>query len=252
MNNLLNHFFIENWTLFRIQFSIIRDQWVWVFLMASMFPLSTLLFLKFFTVNPTPEIMLQIITGNMLFGLIIMGLNFVAQEISFQKHQGHFTFYASLPISKINFMIANLMRGIMTSLPSLLILAAIGQWVYDIQFHYSWGLIPVVMLSVLSVVGFGVLLGFWSPNHQLTNMVAQALMMVISFLTPIMVSIEQLPLFLQWFSYIFPTTYAAEAFRSVLSVGWTQDVTFNMLVLFGFSLFSFWLIMKKMSWRVDS
>jgi ABC-2 type transport system permease protein len=78
-------------------------------------------------------------------------------------------------------------------------------------------------------------------------MLAQALMMVISFLTPIMVAMSQLPLVLQWFSYLFPTTYAAEAFRTVLSVGWTQAVTYNALVLLGFSLFSFWLITKKMS-----
>jgi ABC-2 type transport system permease protein len=247
----LQQFFTECWILFKIQFSIIRDQWVWVFLMASMFPFTTLLFLKFFTVDPTPEVMIRIITGNMLFGLIIMGLNAMAQEISWQKHQGHFTFYASLPISKINFVFANLLRGVMTSLPSVFILAAVGQWVYQIQFNYSWGLIPILFLSVFSVVGFGVLMGFWSPNHQLTNMLAQALMMIISFLTPIMVGMDQLPQVLKWFSYLFPTTYAAEAFRTVLIVGWTQAVTYHVLVLLGFTLLSFWLIMKKMNWRIE-
>lgn len=185
---------IMEWLILaRIQFTIIREAWVWIFIMACMFPLTTLLFLKFFTVDPTPEVMIRIITGNMLFGLIVMGLNSMAQEISWQKHQGHFTYYSSLPIAKVNFIFANLLRGLITCVPSFVILAMIGQFAYGIQFHYSWGLIPVLMLTVFSVVGAGVLIGFWSPSHQLTNMLVQALMMFISFLTPVMVDMNQLP-----------------------------------------------------------
>lgn len=39
----------------------------------------------------------------------------------------------------------------------------IGQLIYGIQFHYSWGLPLVVILSLASVVGIGVYIGFWSP-----------------------------------------------------------------------------------------
>ena len=75
--------------------------------------------------------MTRIITGNMLFGLIVMGLNSMAQEISYQKHQGHFTFYSSLPIAKVNFIFANLAR-LDHERPSFIILAMIGQLAYGI------------------------------------------------------------------------------------------------------------------------
>lgn len=242
----------EWWILSRIQFSIVREAWAWIFIMACIFPLTTLMFLKFFTVNPTPELMTRIITGNMLFGLVIMGLNVMAQEISWQKHQGHFTYYSSLPIAKVNFIFANLLRGLIMSIPSFIILALIGQWVYDIQFHISWGIIPVLFLSVLSVVGLGVLLGFWSPNHQLTNMLSQALMMILGFMSPVMVEMSQLPSVLQWISYLFPTTYAAEAMRGVLSAGWTDTVALNVLILALYSLISIFIITKKVDWRVGN
>jgi len=243
---------IMEWLILaRIQFTIIRQAWVWIFIMACMFPLTTLLFLKFFTVDPTPTVMTRIITGNMLFGLVVMGLNSMAQEISYQKHQGHFTYYSSLPIAKVNFIFANLLRGLIMSAPSFIILAMIGQMAYGIQFHYSWGLIPVLLLTVFSVVGAGVLIGFWSPSHQLTNMLVQALMMFISFLTPVMVDMDQLPPLLQWCSYIFPTTYAAEAMREVLISGWSSSVAWNTLVLLFFSLVSIVLILKKVDWRVE-
>lgn len=246
----IGRFLTELGILFKIQFSIIREQWAWVILMASMFPFTTMMFMNFFSVDPSPEEIVRIIAGNMIFGVIVMGLNSTGQDISWQKHQGHFTFYASLPISKINFVLAILLRGLMSTLPSVVILAALGQWVYGVQFHYSWGIIPVVLLSLFSVVGLGVLIGFWSPNHQLTNMLVQVLMMLISFLTPVMVDMNQLPDVLQWISYIFPTTYAATAMREILISGWTPALTTNMLVLLGFSIVTYFIITKSVNWRV--
>ncbi|MFS1517345.1 ABC transporter permease [Bacillus sp. SCS-151] len=242
---------VECVILFRIQFSMIREQWIWVFILASLFPFSTLLFLKFFTVNPTDEMMIQIISGNMIFSIILTGFNMVAQELSWQKHLGHFTFYASLPIAKINFVLANLLRGLLSTMPSIIILAIIGQLVYGVQLQYSWGIIPVFFLSIFSIVGFGVFIGFWSPNPQLGNMLVQGLWIFLSFLTPVLMPIEQLPEVLQWISYIFPTTYIAEAFRTIFISGWDLSVSINLVILFGYSIFSFLLIMKKMDWRVN-
>ncbi|HEU5139133.1 MAG TPA: ABC transporter permease [Bacillales bacterium] len=242
---------VEIWILFRIQFAEIRDSWMWVIGLASMFPFTTLLFLKFYTVNPTPEMMMRMITGNMVFAIIVMGINALAQEISFQKHQGHFMFYASLPIAKLNFVIAVFIRGFMTSFPSVVILAVIGQLVYGIQFHYSLGMIPVLLLAVFSCAGIGTALGFISPNHQFTNMFAQTLLMVISFLSPVMVTMDMLPKVLQWVAYIFPTTYVAAAFRELFLSGWSPDVTRNVLILAGYVILSFFVILKTVQWRVE-
>jgi ABC-2 type transport system permease protein len=244
-------FFVELGILFRIQWAIIRKTWIWVLLIASVFPLTTLMFMKFLMLNPSPEMIIRIISGNMIFGVIIMGLNSMAGEISHQKHQGHFTFYASLPISKLNFILANLLRGFMTSFPSFIIIAVIGQVAYGIHFHYSWGLIPLFILSIMSIVGIGVCMGFWSPSHELTSMIYQVLMMFISFLSPIMVDIHQLPRFLQWISYIFPSTYAATALREALTTGWSMTVSENVLVMLGFTAVGYLFITKTINWRVE-
>lgn len=74
------------------------------------------------------------------FAIIMMGFNGLGQEISWQKHAGYFTFYSSLPISKAIFVVTRLARGLMTTLPSVIIMAFIGQFVYGVQPHYEWGL----------------------------------------------------------------------------------------------------------------
>jgi ABC-2 type transport system permease protein len=236
--------------LFRIQFALIRDSWIIVVLVATIFPLTTILFMRFFIADPSPEMMVQIIAGNMIFGVIIMGLNSIGQEISMQKHQGHFTFYASLPILKINFVAANLLRGLMSTIPSFVLLGVIGYWIYGVDLHLSWGLPLVMLLSLTSVVGLGVCIGFWSPNQQLTNMLAQLLMMVVTFLSPVMVERDQLPEVLQWISYIFPTTYAADAMRIVLLHGWTQAVMLDCLVMLLYTFITLVIVNRLVSWRV--
>ena len=54
---------VELWILVRIEWADVRDSSVWVILIASLFPLSTLLFLKLFTVNPTHAAMVRLITS---------------------------------------------------------------------------------------------------------------------------------------------------------------------------------------------
>lgn len=237
--------------LFRIQYAIVRDSWAWVIIMATIFPLSTTMFMYFFMDNPTEAMIIRIIAGNIIFGVIVMGMNSMAQDISWQKHQGHFTYYASLPISKLNFVIANLLRGFMSTLPSLLLLGFIGSVGYGVNFHYSWGLPIVIVLTVTSVVGIGVSIGFWSPNQQLTNILVQALMMFVTFLSPVMIDMSQLPSVLQWISYVFPTTYAADAMRTILVEGWTTGVLVDCIVMLGFSMISVIVVNKLVSWRVN-
>jgi ABC-2 type transport system permease protein len=236
--------------LFRIQFALIRDSWVIVLLLATMFPLTTILFMRFFVTDPTPEMMVQIIAGNMIFGVIIMGLNSIGQEISMQKHQGHFTFYASLPILKLNFVAANVLRGLMSTVPSFVLLGVIGYWIYGVNLQLSWALPFVMLLSLTSIVGLGVCIGFWSPNQQLTSMLAQLLMMVVTFLSPVMVEMNQLPKMLQWLSYLFPTTYAADALRTVLLHGWTNGVMLDCAMMLLYSCLTIFIVNRLVSWRV--
>jgi len=235
--------------LFRIQFALVRDQWVIVLLMATVFPLSTLLSMKFMFGATTHQIMVNLIVGNIVFAVIMMGFNALGQEISWQKHQGYFTYYASLPILKINFVMTQMLRGMMTTLPSVVIMAAAGQYLFDVRLHYEWGLIPVFLLAVLSMVGIGAGIGFWSPNHQATSNLVQGLMMFIGFLSPVMMEREQLPLILQWIGYLFPTTYAASALREMLTAGWTKEVSVNALVMLLFVIASYWFIFKIIRWR---
>lgn len=242
---------LELWYLLRIEFKNIRDSWVWSVLMISLFPLITIGFLSFFMVNPTEETITRVITGTMVFPIILMGINTFAIELSLAKHSGHFVFYSSLPISKVNFIVSKLISGFIMTLPSVLIMTFLGQFIFGVTLNFSWIVLPIMVLCIGCCVGLGMLIGFLSPNHQLTNLGSQSFMMLVSFLTPIMIPIEQLPIVLQYVSYAIPTTYVAESFHTLFTTGWENSVGMNMIILGGFFILCLSLVLWKMDWRVE-
>ncbi|WP_132945216.1 ABC transporter permease [Tumebacillus sp. BK434] len=236
-------------TLCWMQLLQLRENWVWVVLLASMFPMTTLLFMKFLNPNPTPAYIVQTIAGNMIFGVIVSGVNMMSQSISWQKEQGHFTYYLSLPLHKLSFVTAVLFRGLLNTVPSLVVMTLIGKLAFQVDFQYSWWLLPLFFLATYVCSAFGTVIGFWSKNQQLTNMISQVLMMFLSFLSPVMVTMEQLPGALQNIAYVFPTTYIAEAARTLLLTGYDATVGWQLLILSGYALVFTVLIIKKADWR---
>lgn len=91
----LQNQFVEMWYLLRIEFKNVRDSWVWSIIMISAFPFITISFLSFFLTNPSEVTLIRVITGNMVFPIVLMGMNTYAIELSLAKHNGHFLFYSS-------------------------------------------------------------------------------------------------------------------------------------------------------------
>ncbi|RUT36529.1 ABC transporter permease [Paenibacillus zeisoli] len=241
----------ELYYLLRIQYAEVRETWIWVVLLASLFPFSTLLFMKFFLESPSPDVMMRIVSGNIIFPIIIMSINGLGNHISWSKQQGHFTFYASLPISKINFLLAFIIRGFLMTLPSVIIMTVVGHFVFHVDIHLNLGLIPIVLLAISGSAGFGTLIGFLTPNQDMTTMITNLLMVFLNFLTPVMIDIHQLPSVLQVVSYFFPTTYAADGLKHLLQGVWSSSVTIDMLALLAFTCLSVWIVVKKMDWRLE-
>ncbi|WP_369593968.1 ABC transporter permease [Lysinibacillus pakistanensis] len=249
--NPFTQIFIELFILFRIQIAIVRHQLWWIIAMSAIFPMVTLIFLNFLLGDSNQDQLARLIIGNMVFSILLMGMNILGQDISYQKFGGYFTYYSSLPIRKVNFILSLLFYGILTSLPSFIIVFILGQRLYGVSLHFEWLLLPVALLAIFSVVGIGVLMGFLSPNPQFTNIVAQFLLMFVTFLTPVMIKITDLPIILQWISYVLPTTYVANILHEMLTVGWTASLLKEVFILIIFSCISYLLISKKIHWRLQ-
>lgn len=235
--------------LIRIQLLGMRDTWIWMVLMTPVFALSILIFLRFFSGNPTPEQATYFITGSITYNLVTATTLAMGQTISHQKHRGHFEYYISLPIHKLSFILAVLVEGLVSAIPGSLIVGAAGMLLFDVPLRFSPALLPFLALAMAGMAGFGAFIGFWSPSVQVASYGTQLLSLLINFLSPVLLPITALPVPLQWIGRVLPSTYAAEGMRHLLTSGWTPAVTLDALYLAGFTLLTVGLVLWRVDWR---
>ena len=237
--------------LMRIELESWRESWVWSVVMISFLPIITLSFLSFIIPsNSVTDVYAQnLVSGAMVFPIILMGINTYAINISLSRAKGEFKYYANLPIRKVIFLFTKLLSGFLMTLPSVFITSFYGQWLFKVKLSFNILAILILFLGIATCVSLGVLIGFLSKNHEVTNIVSQAFMMFISFLSPVMISQNQLPFPLKVVSWFLPTTYIADAFTKSLTNTYNQTLYKDLLILLIFFLVFVVLTNQFMNWK---
>lgn len=233
--------------LLRSELFVLREQWFWYLIQASFVPVSYLLFLWFLVGRGDPERMTYFVTGSLVMSLSFGGLISLGQHLGSLKAYNAFEYYASLPISKAIFIAAIATRGMLLSLPSTLVVLVLGNLAYDIPVSAS-GLV-VLLLAAYAMVGFGAVIGFWSPSAEVASLATQVLQTVVIFFGPIYFPLDALPAPLRWLAHLWPTTYAAQALRGAVAGDPLSAIALPTLVLIGFIIVSLVLVPMKLDWR---
>jgi ABC-type multidrug transport system permease subunit len=106
----------------------------------------------------------------------------------------------------------SLVQGMITAGTVLAFAPVVG---IDIQL--DWWLIPVLVLTSLSLTGVGLIISTWSPSLEVGNVLANTVGIMVTMLSPVYFPIERLPDWLQWVARFSPYTYAGEAVDLILS-----------------------------------
>lgn len=105
----------------------------------------------------------------------------------------------------------------------------------------------VLLLYLCASVGIGVLIGTAARNQAMSSMLSMIVFLPTVLFSGIMFPVEMLPQSFRWLSWIFPGTYAMQAFTSLAYNSQTDSNSiFAVLVLIGFTIIayvvSFWRI----------
>jgi ABC-2 type transport system permease protein len=239
-------------TLFLVWTQIlnVRTGWVWYFLLSSFIPLLTLFFL-FMVLGYQIKFAIYVVTGNVVFAVVLGSLNTLAEQMGWMKQNRFFEHYAALPISKISLIIALVIRCTLFSFPAMLGVLLIGKWLFKLPLQINLLLFPVFVLSGFALSGIGAVIGITSSNSNHANIATRVVFPILVFAAPVMIPLENLPRILQYTSYVLPTTYIANAFRDVLSGNFGRNLLIDSFVLLFFTVASLYYVAKKFDWRVD-
>ncbi|GAB3917686.1 hypothetical protein GCM10011575_41560 [Microlunatus endophyticus] len=235
------------WWLLCSQLLVLRDQWYWYLVQASFVPVSMLIFLWLLTGRHDPSVMPVFVIGSLVSGLSFGGMLSLGQELGGMKDQNAFEHYAALPISKPAFVAAIATRGMLLALPSAIVMLTIG--VAAFQMTVTAPMIVIMVISAYALAGFGAIIGFVSPNAQVSSLVTQILQTIILNFGPVYITMTDLPTALRWIARLWPTTYSAEALRQAAQQQPLAELSIPVGILLGFVVASLIIVPMRLSWR---
>lgn len=244
-------------TLLTIQLKTFRILGIMTVIISCLLPFLIIVFMKLVFKNlPLNNVNLKqtylyLLSGNVVLGISNLCIIMLSQTIAGMKEIKTFEYYATLPISKISFILAILFSFLIISLPAFLFLLFVGGKILNLNFNFNINIIFLLILLALSFCGIGAFLGVFAKNNLQANILSQVVGFGILMVSPVFFPLKVLPKVMQYFALGMPTTYAAFGLRKVLisNTFYDKEIFFCFFMLFVFTLISFILINSKIKFQ---
>ncbi|HEY3316645.1 MAG TPA: ABC transporter permease [Bacillota bacterium] len=249
----VSKFFIDFVWVLRGQLYSMRSQWFWYVVYLTFSPLTFLFFLSIYGGTKSPDSQLYVITGAIANAAVLAAVTSLGQTIGYLREQNALEYYASLPISKLAFIMAVATRGVFFSLPSSVLTLLLGSIGVGLPLHFNPFMVFLVyVISAYSLTSVGAVVGFYSQTPEAVGLATQIIAPLIVMFAPVYVPASQLPPFLQVISKVIPTTYVAQSLRLAIKGELSPQFWQDLLVVCGFTVIGLFLAVLKADWRIAS
>ena len=227
-------------------------QWLAILFSLTVFlNLGMIFAFSFIAGSRDPALGQYIVPGSAIMALVTIGVSMVANDLAQQRRSGSILYYASLPISKMAYVLAIVTGNGFAALPGVLVTVLAGSWLYQLPLAFNPLVLAVLPLAAISLAGFGAAIGLGIKNWRVVGMAAQLTMFFIMFFAPVMIPPERLPGILQATGWLLPPTYAARAFRAALQPEITGALMMDVGILALWAIGSLVVVAKTLEWRLD-
>lgn len=244
-------------TLLAIQLKTFRILGLMTLIISCLLPFLIIVFMKLIFKNlplnnfNLKQTYLYLLSGNVVLGISNLCIIMLSQTIAGMKEIKTFEYYATLPISKISFILAILFSFLIIAIPAFLFLLFAGGKILNLNFNFNFNIIILLILLALSFSGIGALLGITAKNNLQANILSQIAGFGILMISPVFFPLSVLPKTIQYLAMGLPTTYAAYGLRKVLILNsfYDKEVILCFFMLTFFTAISFILINSKIKFQ---
>ncbi len=178
-------------------------------------PMGFLLFAKALT-PPGVDIGVRLVTGSLVFGLGMMSVNLVAQFVIAERFNNELKLIVASPVHPLSYVGGVLVYSVAQALVTAAVILSFAP-LFGIHITLSFWLLPLVLLTAVSMTGIAMVIATWAPSMEVGGMLANTFGILIVILSPVYYPIERLPEWLRWLARASPYTHAGEAINRVLS-----------------------------------
>lgn len=228
-----------------------RRTWFLQVLLGFLLPVGLAFFLKSIGNVTTTERAIFLLGGSLATSIAFGPTSFLIMKIGWGRQFREFDYWVALPFPKLTLVFGMISMALVFALPGIVGIYVFGNLLFGLPFTNILILLPLIPLGALSQVGLGAVLGCYAPNGQTANGIANALIVFVGFLSPMMIPASNLLLPLRIISFCFPTTYIADAFRMVMADHIDISLLFDVLILLLFSGAFLALAYLRLDWRTS-
>jgi ABC-2 type transport system permease protein len=229
----------------------VRTTWYWFVVFGMFMPLSMVFgFARIGSGLTDRNSLIFIISGAAIFSVATEGIVTMAQRVGTMKKEGMLVYYASLPISKVAFIMAIMFSRLIVALPGMLMPILVGPLLYNVSLEPSLWILILLPLTALALSAIGMVLGSLVNSLELVAVITNVLIFVLLMGAPVFIPVESLPLPMQIIGYLLPPTYAADALRHALDGSTGAAFYLDLLALVLMTLLSFYALARWLRWRL--
>jgi ABC-2 type transport system permease protein len=152
--------------------------------------------------------------------ILFSGVNYVAIGLVEKRVTQVLRRFRATPVRSSTILAAQVVGGGLTVLLQILVLVALGVWVFGAKNYGSWLLlIPPIVLGTASFVGIGFLITSVSRTSEAARALAAMITFPLMFLSGLFFPISSLPTVVQDIARVLPLAWASDALHQVMNDG---------------------------------
>ena len=195
-----------------------------------------------------PDVVRRLLAGTLVFGVTFSIGTLVGNNVVAQRFMGNLRLLITMPVSKGAYVLGSLAYSSISGTITVVALLGFGL-AAGVDIDVAWGLVPSLILSVLTMAGLTLFVVSFAPSLQAGNLITGLLSLALAAVSPVYFTMEQAPFLLRLLGYVSPLRYAADGIGKSLSG--RGDVWAELAVLAGFAVVTMSLGLWRLPWREE-
>ncbi len=171
--------------------------------------------------NPEGRSAVFLVPGIAAFVLAMVAVLLTALTIAREWERGSMAQLFATPVGRLDIVLGKLLPYVVLGALAVLLVVAVGMWVFDVPFRGSALALGVLsLLFLVGMLGQGLLISVVTKNQMVATQVAtMSSMLPAMLLSGFLFPIENMPTVLRWLTSIIPARYYVEGLRGILLRG---------------------------------
>jgi len=158
--------------------------------------------------------------GIIAMTLMMSVMTGLPHAISYERDVGTLDGMLMAPISRLSIILGKVMAQTVRGIIQAAIIFLLAVFLFGVVVYGNLLLVIVlILLTVYSFVGLGILITSFSDREETATMVMMTLMFPMMFMSGVFFPVQQMPEYMQIIARFLPLTYATDAIRKVMVLG---------------------------------